>query len=48
MICSQRLEEIVRVYGGVQLDILLICPFMLQVLTASGAQITSYHHIRPQ
>jgi hypothetical protein len=48
IVCSHRLGEIVLAYGGVQLDPLHICLSMLQVLTAHGAQITSYHPILPR
>jgi hypothetical protein len=48
MIRSQRLSEIVRAYGGAQLDVLRIFRSMLQVLTASGVQITSHRPTRPQ
>jgi hypothetical protein len=42
---SRRTAVIVPVSGGAQLDVLRICRFMLQVLTANGARITSYHPI---
>jgi tetratricopeptide (TPR) repeat protein len=48
MTYSLRMVVIVLAFGGVRLDISHICRFTLQVLTASGVQITSYRPILPQ